>query len=181
MYVFGLMILLGLLLLVLSIKHTVKVYTVTAIHDMPYRTDKGIFTIQTAGRYDIWLNGNPFKKAPLGLFGLQLINCETEKEVPLRANLIPISVAKVIDVRLELYTFYAKPGIYQIVFNDNPSPMAKIFGNISRFLMGGNDDYSSYSIRIYPHQSMIYSILSIWGFIFGIMAVLWGIAGLVIH
>lgn len=181
MYVFGLMILLGLLLLVLSIKHTVKVYTVTAIHDMPYRTDKGIFTIQTAGRYDIWLNGNRFKKAPLGLFGLQLINCETEKEVPLRANLIPISVAKVIDVRLELYTFYAKPGIYQIVFNDNPSPMAKIFGNISRFLMGGNDDYSSYSIRIYPHQSMIYSILSIWGVIFGIMAVLWGIAGLVIH
>ena len=159
----------------------VKIFTISDIHDMPYRTDKGIFTIQTAGRYDIWLNGNRFKKAPLGLFGLQLINCETEKEVPLRANLIPISVARVIDVRLELYTFYAKPGIYQIVFNDNPSPMAKIFGNISRFLMGGNDDYSSYSIRIYPHQSMIYSILSIWGFIFGIMAVLWGIAGLVIH
>ena len=159
----------------------VKIFTISDIHDMPYRTDKGIFTIQTAGRYDIWLNGNRFKKAPLGLFGLQLINCETEKEVPLRANLIPISVAKVIDVRLELYTFYAKPGIYQIVFNDNPSPMAKIFGNISRFLMGGNDDYSSYSIRIYPHQSIIYSILSIWGFIFGIMAVLWGIAGLVIH
>ena len=94
MFVFGLMIPLGLLLLVLSIKHTVKVYTVTAIHDMPYRTDKGIFTIQTAGRYGIWLNGNRFKKAPLGLFGLQLINCETEKEVPLRANLIPVSVTK---------------------------------------------------------------------------------------
>ena len=181
MYVTLLMIPIGLFLLVISLRYMVKIFTISDIHDMPYRTDKGIFTIQTAGRYDIWLNGNRFKKAPLGLFGLQLINCETEKEVPLRANLIPISVAKVIDVRLELYTFYAKPGIYQIVFNDNPSPMAKIFGNISRFLMGGNDDYSSYSIRIYPHQSMIYSVLSIWGFIFGIMAVLWGIAGLVIH
>lgn len=181
MYVTLLMISIGLFLLVISLRYMVKIFTISDIHDMPYRTDKGIFTIQTAGRYDIWLNGNRFKKAPLGLFGLQLINCETEKEVPLRANLIPISVAKVIDVRLELYTFYAKPGIYQIVFNDNPSPMAKIFGNISRFLMGGNDDYSSYSIRIYPHQSMIYSILSIWGVIFGIMAVLWGIAGLVIH
>ena len=181
MYVTLLMIPIGLFLLVISLRYMVKIFTISDIHDMPYRTDKGIFTIQTAGRYDIWLNGNRFKKAPLGLFGLQLINCETEKEVPLRANLIPISVAKVIDVRLELYTFYAKPGIYQIVFNDNPSPMAKIFGNISRFLMGGNDDYSSYSIRIYPHQSMIYSILSIWGFIFGIMAVRWGIAGLVIH
>ena len=181
MYVTLLMIPIGLFLLVISLRYMVKIFTISDIHDMPYRTDKGIFTIQTAGRYDIWLNGNRFKKAPLGLFGLQLINCETEKEVSLRANLIPISVAKVIDVRLELYTFYAKPGIYQIVFNDNPSPMAKIFGNISRFLMGGNDDYSSYSIRIYPHQSMIYSILSIWGFIFGIMAVLWGIAGLVIH
>ena len=181
MYVTLLIIPIGLFLLVISLRYMVKIFTISDIHDMPYRTDKGIFTIQTAGRYDIWLNGNRFKKAPLGLFGLQLINCETEKEVPLRANLIPISVAKVIDVRLELYTFYAKPGIYQIVFNDNPSPMAKIFGNISRFLMGGNDDYSSYSIRIYPHQSMIYSILSIWGFIFGIMAVLWGIAELVIH
>lgn len=181
MYVTLLMIPIGLFLLVISLRYMVKIFTISDIHDMPYRTDKGIFTIQTAGRYDIWLNGNRFKKAPLGLFGLQLINCETEKEVPLRANLIPISVAKVIDARLELYTFYAKPGIYQIVFNDNPSSMAKIFGNISRFLMGGNDDYSSYSIRIYPHQSMIYSILSIWGFIFGLMAVLWGIAGLVIH
>lgn len=181
MYVTLLMIPIGLFLLVISLRYMVKIFTISDIHDMPYRTDKGIFTIQTDGRYDIWLNGNRFKKAPLGLFGLQLINCETEKEVPLRANLIPISVAKVIDARLELYTFYAKPGIYQIVFNDNPSSMAKIFGNISRFLMGGNDDYSSYSIRIYPHQSMIYSILSIWGFIFGLMAVLWGIAGLVIH
>ena len=181
MYVFGLMIPLGLLLLVLSIKHIVKVYMITAIHDMPYRTDKGIFTIQTSGRYGVWLNGNRFKKSPLGMFGLQLINCETEKEVPLRANLIPVSVTKVIDVRLELYTFYAKPGTYQIVFNDNPSPMSKIFGTISRFLTGGKDDYSSYSIRIYLHQSMIYSFLSIWGFIFGVMAVMWGIAGLVIH
>ena len=181
MYVFGLMIPLGLLLLVLSIKHIVKVYMITAIHDMPYRTDKGIFTIQTSGRYGVWLNGNRFKKSPLGMFGLQLINCETEKEVPLRANLIPVSVTKVIDVRLELYTFYAKPGTYQIVFNDNPSPMSKIFGTISRFLIGGKDDYSSYSIRIYLHQSMIYSFLSIWGFIFGVMAVMWGIAGLVIH
>lgn len=181
MFVFGLMIPLGLLLLVLSIKHTVKVYTVTAIHDMPYRTDKGIFTIQTAGHYDIWLNGNRFKKAPLGLFGLQLINCETEKEVPLRANLIPVSVTKVIDVRLELYTFYANLGTYQLLFNDKPSPMSKIFGTISRFLMGSKDDYSSYSIRIYPHYSMVHLFLSIWGFIFGVMAVMWGIAGLVIH
>ena len=181
MYVTLLMIPIGLFLLVISLRYMVKIFTISDIHDMPYRTDKGIFTIQTAGRYDIWLNGNRFKKAPLGLFGLQLINCETEKEVPLSANLIPISVAKVIDVRLELYTFYAKPGIYQIVFNDNPSPMAKIFGTISRFLISGKDDYSSYSIRIYPHQSMIYSFLSIWGFIFGVIAVMWGIAGLVIH
>ena len=78
-------------------------------------------------------NGNRFKKSPLGMFGLQLINCETEKEVPLRTSYIPASVTKVIDARIELYTFYAKPGTYQIVFNDNPSPMAKIFGTISRF------------------------------------------------
>ena len=181
MYVTLLMIPIGLFLLVISLRYMVKIFTISAIHDMPYRTDKGVFTIETSGRYDVWLNGNRFKKAPLGLFGLQLINCETEKEVPLRANLIPVSVAKVIDVRLELYTFYAKPGIYQIVFNDNPSPMAKIFGTISRFLISGKDDYSSYSIRIYPHQSMIYSFLSIWGFIFGVIAVMWGIAGLVIH
>ena len=181
MFVFGLMIPLGLLLLVLSIKHTVKVYTVTAIHDMPYRTDKGIFTIQTAGRYGIWLNGNRFKKAPLGLFGLQLINCETKKEVPLRANLIPVSVAKVIDVRLELYTFHAEPGTYQLLFNDKPSRIAKIFGTIRHYLISSDDDYRSYSIRVYPHYSMVHLFLSIWGFIFGVMAVMWGIAGLVIH
>ena len=181
MYVTLLMIPIGLFLLVISLRYMVKIFTISPIHDMPYRTDKGIFTIETAGRYGIWLNGNRFKKAPLGLFGLQLINCETEKEVPLRANLIPVSVAKVIDVRLELYTFYANPGTYQLLFNDKPSRIAKIFGTIRRYLISSDDDYSSYSIRIYPHQSMIYSFLSIWGFIFGVMGVLWGIAGLVIH
>ena len=181
MYVTLLMIPIGLFLLVISLRYMVKIFTISAIHDMPYRTDKGVFTIETAGRYGVWLNGNRFKKSPLGMFGLQLINCETEKEVPLRTSYIPASVTKVIDARLELYTFHAKPGTYQIVFNDNPSPMAKIFGTISRFLMGGKDDYGSYSIRIYPHQSMIYSFLSLWGFIFGVIAVMWGIAGLVIH
>ena len=115
------------------------------------------------------------------MFGLQLINCETEKEVSLRTSYIPASVTKVIDARLELYTFHAKPGTYQIVFNDNPSPMAKIFGTISRVLMGGNDDYSSYSIRVYPHYSVVHLFLSIWGFILGVIAVIWGIAGLVIR
>ena len=181
MYVILLMIPIGLFLLVISLRYMVKAFTMTPIHDMPYRTDKGIFTIETAGRYGVWINGNRFKKSPLGLFGLQLVNCETRREVPLRASFIPASVTKVIDARLELYTFYAKQGTYQIVFNDNPSLMTKIFGTISRSLIGGTDDYSSYSIRIYPHQPMIYSFLSIWGFIFGVMAVLWGIAGLVIH
>ena len=181
MYVTLLMIPIGLFLLVTSLRYMVKIFTISAIHDMPYRTDKGIFTIQTAGRYGIWLNGNRFKKAPLGLFGLQLINCETEKEVPLRANLIPISVTKVIDVRLELYTFYANPGTYQLLFNDKPSRIAKIFGTIRRYLISSDDNYSTYSIRVYPHYSMVHLFLSIWGFIFGVMAVMWGIAGLVIH
>ena len=181
MYVTLLMIPIGLFLLVISLRYMVKIFTISDIHDMPYRTDKGIFTIQTAGRYDIWLNGNRFKKAPLGLFGLQLINCETEKEVPLRANLIPISVAKVIDVRLELYTFYANPGTYQLLFNDKPSRIVKIFGTIRRYLISSDDDYSTYSIRVYPHYSMVHLFLSIWGFIFGVIAVMWGIAGLVIH
>lgn len=181
MYVTLLMIPIGLFLLVISLRYMVKIFTISAIHDMPYRTDKGVFTIETAGRYGIWLNGNRFKKAPLGLFGLQLINCETEKEVPLRANLIPVSVTKVIDVRLELYTFYANPGTYQLLFNDKPSRIAKIFGTIRRYLISSDDNYSTYSIRVYPHYSMIYSFLSIWGFIFGVIAVMWGIAGLVIH
>lgn len=181
MYVFGLMIPLGLLLLVLSIKHTVKVYTVTAIHDMPYRTDKGIFTIQTAGRYGIWLNGNRFKKAPLGLFGLQLINYETDQEIPLSPRFMPISVTKVIDVRFQLYSFYAESGTYQLLVNDKPSWMAKIFGTIRRYLISSDDDYRTYSIRVYPHYSMVHLFLSIWGFIFGVIAVMWGIAGLVIH
>lgn len=181
MYVTLLMIPIGLFLLVISLRYMVKIFTISAIHDMPYRTDKGVFTIETAGRYGVWLNGNRFKKAPLGLFGLQLINCETEKEVPLRANLIPVSVTKVIDVRLELYTFYANPGTYQLLFNDKPSRIAKIFGTIRRYLISSDDYYSTYSIRVYPHYSMVHLFLSIWGFIFGVIAVMWGIAGLVIH
>ena len=181
MYVTLLMIPIGLFLLVISLRYMVKIFTISDIHDMPYRTDKGVFTIETAGRYGVWLNGNRFKKSPLGMFGLQLINCETEKEVPLRASYIPASVTKVIDVRLELYTFYANPGTYQLLFNDKPSRIAKIFGTIRRYLISSDDDYSSYSIRVYPHYSVVHLFLSIWGFIFGVIAVMWGIAGLVIH
>ena len=181
MYVTLLMIPIGLFLLVISLRYMVKIFTISAIHDMPYRTDKGVFTIEIAGRYGVWLNGNRFKKSPLGMFGLQLINCETEKEVPLRTSYIPVSVTKVIDVRLELYTFYANPGTYQLLFNDKPSRIAKIFGTIRRYLISSDDDYSSYSIRVYPHYSVVHLFLSIWGFIFGVIAVMWGIAGLVIH
>lgn len=181
MYVTLLMIPIGLFLLVTSLRYMVKIFTISAIHDMPYRTDKGVFTIETAGRYGVWLNGNRFKKSPLGMFGLQLINCETEKEVSLRTSYIPVSVTKVIDVRLELYTFYANPGTYQLLFNDKPSRIAKIFGTIRRYLISSDDDYSSYSIRVYPHYSVVHLFLSIWGFIFGVIAVMWGIAGLVIH
>ena len=92
MYITLLMIPIGLFLLVISLRYMVKIFTISAIHDMPYRTDKGVFTIETAGRYGVWLNGNRFKKSPLGMFGLQLINCETEKEVPLRTSYIPASV-----------------------------------------------------------------------------------------
>ena len=181
MYVTLLMIPIGLFLLVISLRYMVKIFTISAIHDMPYRTDKGVFTIETAGRYGVWLNGNRFKKSPLGMFGLQLINCETEKEVPLRTSYIPASVTKVIDVRLELYTFYANPGTYQLLFNDKPSRIAKIFGTIRRYLISSDDDYSTYSIRVYPHYSVVHLFLSIWGFIFGVIAVMWGIAGLVIR
>ena len=181
MYVTLLMIPIGLFLLVISLRYMVKIFTISAIHDMPYRTDKGVFTIETSGRYGVWLNGNRFKKSPLGMFGLQLINCETEKEVPLRTSYIPASVTKVIDARLELYTFHAKPGTYQIVFNDKPSRIVKIFGTIRRYLISSDDDYSTYSIRVYPHYSMVHLFLSIWGFIFGAIAVMWGIAGLIVH
>lgn len=181
MYVTLLMIPIGLFLLVISLRYMVKIFTISDIHDMPYRTDKGVFTIETAGRYGVWLNGNRFKKSPLGMFGLQLINCETEKEVPLRTSYIPASVTKVIDVRLELYTFYANPGTYQLLFNDKPSRIAKIFGTIRRYLISSDDNYSTYSIRVYPHYSVVHLFLSIWGFIFGVIAVMWGIAGLVIH
>ena len=181
MYVTLLMIPIGLFLLVISLRYMVKIFTISAIHDMPYRTDKGVFTIETAGRYGVWLNGNRFKKSPLGMFGLQLINCETEKEVSLRTSYIPASVTKVIDVRFELYTFYANPGTYQLLFNDKPSRIAKIFGTIRRYLISSDDDYSSYSIRVYPHYSVVHLFLSIWGFIFGVIAVMWGIAGLVIR
>lgn len=181
MYVTLLMIPIGLFLLVISLRYMVKIFTISAIHDMPYRTDKGVFTIETAGRYGVWLNGNRFKKSPLGMFGLQLINCKTEKEVPLRTSYIPASVTKVIDVRFELYTFYANPGTYQLLFNDKPSRIVKIFGTIRRYLISSDDDYSTYSIRVYPHYSMVHLFLSIWGFILGVVAVMWGIAGLVIH
>ena len=69
----------------------------------------------------------------------------------------------------------------QLLFNDKPSRIVQIFGTIRRYLISSDDDYSTYSIRVYPHYSMVHLFLSIWGFILGVVAVMLGIAGLVIH
>lgn len=68
--------------MIISIKYVIRFAKSEMIYEMPYSRGTGTFTLAARGKYGLWISGEKFKKAPLGEFGLTLVNRDTGQSVP---------------------------------------------------------------------------------------------------
>ena len=76
-YLFCLLIPIGITLLIIGIKHTLRFVNAKILYEMPCINREGVFTLAVEGRYSLWLSGRLFTRSPIGKFGLNLINQQT--------------------------------------------------------------------------------------------------------
>ena len=104
-YLFCLLIPAGLFLLIISIKYVIRFAKSEMIYEMPYSRGTGTFTLAARGKYGLWLSGEKFKKAPLGEFGLTLVNRDTGQSVPLCAPLLQAEIVFLSGGSRHIYGF----------------------------------------------------------------------------
>ena len=148
--------------MIISIKYVIRFAKSEMIYEMPYSRGTGTFTLAARGRYGLWISGKKFKKAPLGEFGLTLVNRDTGQSVPLCAPLLRTAVTGLSKSRLKLYSFQAEAGTYTVSLNDE----VRIRDKACAFLVRPVD-YNLFSIQVYRHTSGMVLSLCILGIIFG--------------
>ena len=166
-YLFCLLIPAGLFLLIISIKYVIRFAKAEMIYEMPYSRGTGTFTLAARGKYGLWLSGEKFKKAPLGEFGLTLVNRDTGQSVPLCAPLLRTAVTGLSKSRLKLYSFQAEAGTYTVSLNDEVRIRDKACAFLVNAVTKRPVDYSLFSVQVYRHTSGMVLSLCILGIIFG--------------
>ena len=130
-YLFLLLIPLGLILLIISIKNIIRLANAQMLYEMSCSDREGVFRLDSRGKYSIWLSGKQLIKSPIGEFGIEIINQKTRKNIPLISNIFRTSVSASKIARVELYYFEAEAGTYIISMNDE----VDIRDKISSFLV----------------------------------------------
>ena len=105
------------------------------------------------GKYGLWLSGKKFKKAPLGEFGLTLVNRDTGQSVPLCAPLLRTAVTGLSKSRLKLYSFQAEAGTYTVSLNDEVRIRDKACAFLVNAVTKRPVDYNLFSVQVYRHTS----------------------------
>lgn len=174
-YLFCAFILIGLILLIISIKYIIRFVNADMVHEMPCIRRDDTFTLARKGQYGVWLSGKMFTRTPAGEFGLDIINQQTGESVPLAPNLLCTRVNGFKNGRIELYLFRAEEGTYTISLTDGADIREKLGALIIHAADKGPVDYSLFSIQIRKHDSIVILLLCIWGIILGSGAIISGI------
>lgn len=141
--------------MIISIKYVIRFAKSEMIYEMPYSRGTGTFTLAARGKYGLWLSGEKFKKAPLGEFGLTLVNRDTGQSVPLCAPLLRTAVTGLSKSRLKLYSFQAEAGTYTVSLNDEVRIRDKACAFLVNAVTKRPVDYSLFSVQVYRHTSGI--------------------------
>lgn len=128
--------------------------------EMPYLQQAGDFTILKSGIYSVWQKGEMFRKTPLDQFSSHIYEKESQQELNLSYSLMSPRSNDFSTGRMEIYTFYAKPGVYELRLQDGSSVSA-IESTISKLIPLPNVDLSKYYIQIRESQSQWVTLLGI--------------------
>ena len=135
--------------MIISIKYVIRFAKSEMIYEMPYSRGTGTFTLAARGKYGLWISGEKFKKAPLGEFGLTLVNRDTGQSVPLCAPLLRTAVTGLSKSRLKLYSFQAEAGTYTVSLNDEVRIRDKACAFLVNAVTKRSVDYSLFSVQVY--------------------------------
>ena len=174
-YLFCLLIPIGITLLIIGIKNTLRFVNAKILYEMPCINREGVFTLAVEGRYSLWLSGRLFTRSPIGKFGLNLINQQTGRYIPLSENLLRTTVSGVKTGRIKLYTFHAEEGTYVISLRGEGSGIDRLGAAFMDVISKQPVDYSRFSIQVREQIPEFVLILCIFGIIFGSMATMSGI------
>lgn len=172
---FFLLIPIGLCLLVVGIRNTVRLANPEKVYELPYVDEKGTFTIDEPGKYSVWLNGKLLQKIPIGEFGLSLTNCETRLSIPLYKPLLPARVNGFKIGRIELYDFKADAGTYSLERTNFASMSDRMRQSVGHILLRKPIDYNQFSFQLYRQTSKVALSLSIIGIVIGFITFILGI------
>lgn len=137
--------------MIISIKYVIRFAKSEMIYEMPYSRGTGTFTLAARGKYGLWISGKKFKKAPLGEFGLTLVNRDTGQSVPLCAPLLRTAVTGLSKSRLKLYSFQAEAGTYTVSLNDEVRIRDKACAFLVNAVTKRPVDYNLFSVQVYPY------------------------------
>ncbi len=172
---FYLLVPIGLALFIGSVRATVRLARTEKLFALPCREQQGDFSLTEAGIYGLWLSGKNYTPVSIGTFGLELCNLANGEKVPLRAVLLRTAVTGFSRARVELYTFRAEAGRYQLTVTGKGLLRDQPVGGLLRALRPQACNLSACDVEIYRHSPVIWLFLSICGIIAGSFFLLGGI------
>ena len=164
----------GIALLIVSIRNTIRFAKAELFFEMPCLEEEGRVHLPQ-GKYGIWLSGKKFTKSPLGKIGFQLVEEETGNRVNLAPSLMRPSVSGFKMARMELYSFQVEEGNYILSINGEGSVRDRIEASIGDLLIKKPVDLSSFTVQIRKGKSLAMFFLSIFGINIAIWMILGGI------
>ncbi len=150
----------GALILYHGIKILRKSFNGKVMLEMPYLQKTGEFTIENGGIYSIWQKGETFKKTPIDQFSTHVYEKVSQQEINLNYSLMSPRSNDFSTGRMEIYTFYATPGVYELRLQDGSS--ASILGGlVSNFIPLPSVDLGKYYVQVRESQSQWMTLLGI--------------------
>ena len=165
----------GITLLIVSIRNTIRFAKAELFFEMPCLEEEGSVHLPQ-GKYGIWLSGKRFTKSPLGKIGFQLVEEETGNRVSLAPNLMRTTVSGFKMARMELYSFQVEEeGNYILSINGEGSVRDRIEASIGDLLIKKPVDLSSFTVQIRKGKSIAMFFLSVFGINLAVWMILGGI------
>ncbi|AUD01287.1 hypothetical protein [Spirosoma pollinicola] len=121
----------GIFLLIRGIKQILTFVGGPVLLKLPFTRKSGQFVVPDTGEYSIWQSGKTLQRAPVKISVPGVFALPTGEPVTVRPTFSRVRVNNGWEGRIQLFTFRAKAGQYELELTDHPSTY---FSESPRFL-----------------------------------------------
>ena len=157
---FFLLIPVGIILLIFSIKMVRNTFSGNIILEIPYLQKSAQFELTKPGTYSIWHKGQFFRKAPLDEFRPMILDELNSREIRLSSILFRPNTNNGSTARMELFRFSAPAGKYRIELVEGSS-ITEVENRLIKQIPAKMVDLDKYFIQVRKSQPLILLIAGI--------------------